>query len=110
MNIQFTKEQFLQIASESSFFREVLWEKLNSQPLEEVLKNYADQIRKRFHPAKDKISAIKWIREETRGKEKLKIFSEKGFDFYQTSFGNQSNVLSLSAAKKFVEMAFDYLI
>lgn len=70
------------------------------------LKYWRNQIATRFPAFKNsqKIAAIKWIREETRGKNLiLDFFIEAGYTCMEQSWLNGEMVLDLRGAKEFVE-------
>ncbi len=97
MNISFTHEQLLNLLHESPTFRGIYLKLTNNS-----FNEWREKIKSKFpsYLAGEKIPAIKWIRDELKGKtELLKTFDEAGYECYQ-------NCLGLAAAKRFVESCF----
>lgn len=103
MNITFTTAELHEIMRESYSFRE----KMISLLEKDILAEYRAIIRKKFplFASSEKIPAIKWIREELRGKkDELKEFSALNYEVYgNRSAWENDATLGLAAAKKFVE-------
>lgn len=76
--------------------------KENQNTEEDILEIYRQKI-KRFFPlfkSEEKVTAIKWFREETRDNNNLLDILEKHGYF---RYSNSNNILSLADAKRFVE-------
>mgnify|MGYP003404628083 CR=1 FL=1 len=102
MKINFTTAEIHSLLQESFLFREKVLSLLNVYSLE----YYREQIRAKFplFASTEKISAIKWLREET--KNKTENFESEGFDSHEVhdySNNTKNQFLGLAAAKKFVE-------
>lgn len=103
MKIEFTTAELHTLLIESHSFRE----KMIAFFGRDVLANYRHLIRIKFplFATSEKIPAIKWIREELRGKENdLREFDKLNFEVYGYREDWKNNAtLGLAAAKKFVE-------
>jgi hypothetical protein len=104
MNIEINKEQFLGLLKDSPVFRHMVYDLLNSKQIGNVLVYYAGELRKRFPYGGtiEKVSAIKWLREEVRDEKHLDVFEAAGYNVYTPSLGSK-RILGLASAKQFVE-------
>ena len=104
MNIQFTHAELNAIMMESESFRQKI---LSICFRKDTLTNYRDAIRDKFprFQSSEKIDAIKWLREDVRGKKDvLREFDALNFEVYgQRSNWDDNSTLGLAAAKRFVE-------
>ena len=105
MNLSLNKTQFLNLISESYTMREIVYDLLVAHnPPKSILETYAQEIRSRFSLASQKIPAIKWLRENVKDLNHLDAFDKMGYDLYHATEMSPA-VLSLAAAKRFVEEA-----
>jgi len=103
MKINFSTAELHAIMQESATFRE----KIISLVGRDVLTDYRATIRAKFpfFNGSDKIPAIKWLREELRGKkDELREFNGLCREVYgKEEDWNTNTTLGLAAAKRFVE-------
>lgn len=103
MKFTLTNAQVENLMIESSTFRHIMIEKYSGNTLE----NIRGKIRNQFlnFSSNQKVAAIKWLREETAGKDELKEFERAGYEVRHPDFSiyNQKATLGLAAAKRFVE-------
>jgi len=103
MNINLPRSIINQLLIESEAFRRFIIDNFISQKTAVGIELYRALIRDQFPDLHNqKIAAIKWIRDQTRNNfAMLKEFNAHGFESYE--LGKDNDVLSLSAAKRFVE-------
>lgn len=104
MNIDLPHHILMKLLIESETFREyVLSNCIHQEPIKGI-GYYRELVCYRFPDLENqKIPAIKWIRELSRGnRDMLQLFADHGYEVYD-AIGTAAHVLGLASAKRFVE-------
>lgn len=107
MKIRFTLAELNLIMEESRAMRQKILS-LAMETKKDTLSDYRESIREKFprFQSDQKIAAIKWLREDVRGKKEiLKEFDLLKYEVYGNHFGHwdDNSTLGLAASKRFVE-------
>lgn len=110
MKLEFSRTQFSNLLIESVTARNIVYDMLCDSKQRDVIVEYRSEIIKRFAASKQKIAAIKWLREDLFNKqEDVPAFKKLGYDFNDRNyppFNTMNEIMGLGAAKKFVEECF----